>query len=92
MHRPDTSADRALGLGVIGFIAILVASALLFTLFDPAASQILADSSSIAENSKATDHIDTLDTIWSLFLFYSMFVAGLFIIARSVFESRGGRP
>lgn len=80
--------DRALSSGMIGLFAIIVISALLFTLFDPGTAQIIETSSQQATHSEATDHISTLETIWNNILFYPLFLGAIYIIAKGVAESR----
>lgn len=82
--------DRALGLGIIVFAAALVIGALLFTLLDPAATQVFDISSDMAEHSQATAEIDEAQQIWGLILFWVAFVAIIGLIARAVAE--GGQP
>lgn len=80
--------DRALANGLLAFVAILVTAALLYTLLDPAVSDLDTMLSGQTSNSNAQDVIDERTEIWDLFLYYAVFLAGLMLIARSVFESR----
>lgn len=80
--------NRGLAGGVLAFVAILVVSALLFTLFQPAAESIFTMTSSQASSQKVTDSIDMRQTIFSNILFFALFLGGLALIARAVFESR----
>lgn len=82
------SDDRALASGVIIFIAMIIVGALLFIAFNEPATDIISVSSNYTTDSDAQDHIDTLETIWQSILVFVAFVAGLFIIARAVVESR----
>lgn len=86
--RPFAADDRGLGLAIVGFIAALVIAALLFTLLDPAADQLFDMASSQTSATEAQDAIDRREQIWNNILFYALFLAALYIIARSVFESR----
>lgn len=83
------SDTRGLGMGIIGFFAILIVAALLFTLFNPAASEVFSMVSSQTNNAEAQAAIDRREQIWSLMLYFCVFLAGLFLLARAVFESRG---
>lgn len=74
-------------MGIIGFIAILVVAALLYTMMEPAA-EIFSMSLSQTSNQQATDAINLREQIFTNMLFYVLFLAGVFIIARAVFESR----
>jgi len=80
--------DRAISSGMLGMLAIIIVAALVFTLFDPAAGQALETGSQQATHTEASDHISTLDTIWSNILFYPLLLGAIFIIAKGVLESR----
>lgn len=82
--------DRALASGIIGFIAIIVIAALLFTLMNPAAGGMFDTTSDTTDDATAQDVIDEREQIWKLILFYPLLLAGVFVIARAVFESRRG--
>jgi hypothetical protein len=78
---------RALGLGTLGFFAILTVSALLFILMNPALTDIFAMVLGQTNNQQATDVIEMQRTIWGLILFFPLLLAAIFIIARSVREA-----
>lgn len=80
--------NRALAGGILGFIAMIVIAALLYTLFEPAVDQAATTFLSQTSNQEATDHINLFDTIWSNVLWVGLFFAMLFIIGRGVVESR----
>lgn len=80
--------DRGLAIGFVAFFAILVISAVLYTLFDPAIGQLVTSASDQASHSTAQDQIDLAEQIWGLVLFFAVFLAFLFVIARAVFEQR----
>lgn len=80
--------DRGLATALFVFLAIIVVSALLFTLMNPAVNQVTDRVSSQADHQEARDVIDERRQIWSYVLFYPMFLAALYIIARAVLESR----
>lgn len=86
--RPFAADDRGLGLAIVGFIAALVIAALLFTLLDPAADQLFDMASSQTSATEAQDAIDRREQIWNGLLFFFIVLAGLFLIARSIVESR----
>lgn len=80
--------DRGLASGLLGFAAIIIIVALLFTLFDPAVTDLISMTSDQTSNSEAQAVIDERAAIWENVLFYGLFLAGLFIIAKAVVESR----
>lgn len=82
------TADRGLAIGIVSFIAALVLLALVYTLLNPAADQLFSMTSSQASSQQATDAIARRRKIWENILFYGVFLCGLFILARAVFESR----
>lgn len=79
---------RGLAGPVLGLIAILVISALLYTLFDPAVSQVIDTTSSQTSNADAQAAIDERETIWNNVLFVALLLGMLYIIGRGVLESR----
>lgn len=80
--------ERGLAVGLVVFIAAIVGAALLYIMLDPALTTIFDMTRSQTTSSVATDQIDLASTVWGLLLFFAMFVSLLFIIARSVFESK----
>jgi uncharacterized membrane protein SpoIIM required for sporulation len=80
--------NRALAGGILGFVAMIVIAALLYTLFEPAIDQAGTSLLSQTSNQDATDQINLFDTIWSNILWVGLFFAMLFIIGRGVVESR----
>jgi hypothetical protein len=92
-RHPLHADDRAVGLAIIGFFAMLVVGALLFILLDPAISQLTTTASS--DNPTAQTQVDLASAIWDNILFVPLFVGILFLTARAVLESRapgGGGP
>lgn len=79
--------DRALAIGIVGFIAMVAIAAILYTLFDPAVSQLTTTTLDATNNQDATDVINERNTIWGLFLFYALFLSAVWVIARAVRES-----
>lgn len=82
------SRDRGLASGLLGFVAIIVIVALLYTLFNPAVSDIISMTSDQTTNSDAQSVIDVREQIWSYIQFFGLFLAALYIIAKAVSESR----
>lgn len=80
--------DRGLAVGIVIFIAALVGAALLYILLDPALVQLFDMTRAQTDSSLVTEQIDMASKIWGLLLFFPAFLALMFIIARSVFESR----
>lgn len=91
MKWPPEQRDRGLAVGLMAFVAILVIAALMYTLLDPAATQMFELSGSAAKSATANDAIDRRKQIWDLLLFYPLLFAGLMLLARSLFESRRPR-
>lgn len=80
--------NRAQAHGIVVFFAMLVTGALLYTLFQPAADGILDAMLASTDSQQATDVINERQQIFGYMLFYVLFVSGLFLIARSVLQSR----
>lgn len=80
--------DRGLATGVIAFVAVIVVSALLYTLFEPAAQGVFNMSSSQADSTQAQNAIDRREQIFSLMLYFCLFLGSVMFIARAVVESR----
>ena len=82
------SDDRGLATGILGFVAIIVILALLYTLLNPAITGIHDHALSTTDDSQAQGVINERFTIWGYTLFFGLFLAAVYIIARAVFESR----
>lgn len=80
---------RGLAVGFVLFFAALLIAALLYILLNPAMDAVSEMMLDQAESQDATDTINERMSIWNGLLFFAVFCAGLFIIARSTFESRG---
>lgn len=80
--------DRGLASGLLGFVAIVIIIALLYTLLNPAVVGIHDQAISTTSNSQAQDVINERFTIWGYILFFGLFLAAVYIISRAVFESR----
>lgn len=88
-HPTEMLSDaRALGTGVIAFVAIIVIVALLYAMMDPAAELLFSTSSSAASSTAATDAIDERKQIWQALPIFFAFLAVIFLLSRAVFESR----
>ena len=80
--------DRGLASGLLGFVAIIVILALLYTLLNPAVIGIHDHVLSTTSNAQAQDAINERFTIWGYMLIFGLFLAAIYIISRAVFESR----
>lgn len=80
--------EKAQAHGIILFVAILVGSALFFVIADPAAGLIFDMSLNSTDSQLATDTINERKQIWGLVLYFIVFFALVFLIARSVVQSR----
>jgi len=81
--------DRGLAVGYILFFAALVIVGLLVTMFSPMIDGVNEQVSDQTSDQDAQDTIDQRQKIWDRLPFYGVFIAGIFLIARAVFESRG---
>jgi len=88
MRRPGD--DRALASALIGFITIIVISALIFIMLQDPMNGVFASGSSQATSQQAQDAISLREQIWDGILWYVLLLAGVFLLARSVVESRRG--
>lgn len=82
------SDDRALGVGLFIFMAMLMITAFLYILLDPAFDMLHTMVSGHTTDAEAQTVVDRRHTIFNLFPYFALFLSGIFIIARSVFESR----
>lgn len=81
--------ERGLGVGFVLFFAALAIGALLFVMFNPVMTNVDQMVSDQTSSQDAQDTIDERRNIWDVLLYWVVFVSGVFIIARAVFESRG---
>lgn len=79
---------RAQAHGIIAFFAMLVIAGVTYALFNPVLDAITTFATNTTTNQTTQGIIDTRTQIWNRLLFFSLFACGLFIIARSVFQSR----
>lgn len=80
--------DRAQAHGIIAFIAMIAVGGLLFVLFQPAADTLLDSMLTQSSSQEASDVITERQTIFGYILMWVVFVSVLFLIARSVLQSR----
>lgn len=85
-HRPD---DRALATGIIGFVAILIVVALLYTMMDAGFVQVITAVGADTSNAQAQAAIDERAAIWGAMPIFGVFLAAMFLFSRAAFESRG---
>lgn len=88
---PDFRHDtRGLGIGIVAFGAIVAIGGMLFALlFLEGLVPMMDSASSQAQTQQGADQIALAKSIATSMSVYIMFLAGLFLIARSVVESRG---
>lgn len=82
--------NRGLATGLISFVAILVVGAFFIIFFTPAINQVSSGFLNATSDPQATKAIERRQNIWQLVGFFIMFSGGVFVIARAVFEGRGG--
>jgi len=80
--------ERAQSHGLIVFFVTIIAGALLYTLFQPAADGIFQMALEQSTHQEADAVVQERQRIFGYMLFYVLFVAGLFLLARSVVQSR----
>lgn len=81
--------QRGLSTGIMGFFAIIIIAALLYTLLDPGATNVFSMATEQASSTQAKEAIALREQIWSLMLYFMLFLAAIYMTARAVFESRG---
>lgn len=81
--------QRALAIGIMLFFAGIVIAALLYILLDPAMTAVEDMALNQTSNSNATSAVNERASVWDNILFVPLFLTGLFIIGRAVFEARG---
>lgn len=87
-RHPLQTDERAIGLAIMGFFAMLAIAAMLFILLDPAIEQLLNSTTESADHATAKDQIELAGVIWENILFVPLFVGVLFLTARAVLESK----
>lgn len=83
------SDNRALGVGIMLFMAALILAALLFIMMNPVIDQVESTTLDQTDNQEAKDVINERTKIWGGVLFYVVLATMIFIVARANFESRG---
>jgi len=81
--------QRGLALAIVSFVALVVVSALLFILLDPAVASVSSQTGSQTSSQLVQEQIDLANRIWGLILFFIMFLGLLALIVRATSESRG---
>jgi len=87
MTREDCR-HRAQASGIIGFVAMLVIAALLWALMAPAADLIFNAAANAGGGQTAQEAIEQRQRIWSSILLFPLALAGVFVIARAILQSR----
>lgn len=83
--------ERALATAIIIFFGILALTALLYALVNPVFEQSQSMLSNQTTSQQAQGVIDARMQVWDYILLFPLFAAGIMLIVRAVFESRGGR-
>lgn len=86
--RADT---RGLANGIIGFVAVIVVVALLYTLMTPAFTGVTDSMSDHTTDADAQGQIDQANRIWTAMPLVGLFLAALLVLGRATFESGGPR-
>lgn len=81
--------DRALGLGIVIFFAILVVGALMWIVLQPAVNELESLLLVQSDSVQSQDVIEERALIFGNILFYVIFAGALFLISRATFEARG---
>lgn len=66
---------------------ILITGALLWAIFNPAASKIFSMVRSKSTTSAAADHIDIVEAVWTNMAFFVLFAGLMYILARAYYEA-----
>lgn len=86
-----TQTDRALSTGLLEFFAILIVGGVLFIALNLGVIDVHTIMTTQTTDADAQSFIDLLvNSIWGLILFFIVFLAGIFLIARATFESGRG--
>jgi hypothetical protein len=81
--------ERALGIGIVLFFAMITIGALLFVLMNPVVTNLESMMLEQTDAQTAENAIAERATIFGGILWFVLFAAGLFILARAAAESRG---
>lgn len=79
--------ERGLAIGFVLFFAALTVAALFWILADPVINTLETTMSSQSDTVRGSQTITERVQIWDAILIYVLFVAGIGVIARAVFES-----
>jgi len=86
------ASDRGLAIGLVVFAAMIaIGGMLFFLLFQEGLTPLFDSATSAAETQAGQEQITLASTIAGGMAVYALIVSCLFIIARSVVESRGPR-
>jgi len=80
---------RAIATALIVFIGILTLSAIFYAFLNPVLDGSKAAMDNQTTSQQSQDVLDARFDVWEYLLFYSLFLAGIALLARAVFESRG---
>jgi len=84
-----TQRSRArLGVGIIVFFAMIVAGVLIWTLLNEPVTTTLAFGTDYSTSSTADTYLGYLTSVWGYLLYFVLFIAGVFLLGRAVFEGR----
>lgn len=82
--------DRGLAVALILFMAVIVLSALFYLVANPAFDQIQSTMLDQSESAETDKTINERAKIWTAMPIYALAIAGLFLLARALFERRPG--
>lgn len=80
---------RGLATGIIGFFAILLIVALLYTLMAPAMNQVTDSAGDQTTDADAQTAITQSNRIFTLMPVFGLFLSAVFLVARAARESGG---
>lgn len=82
------TSRRGLAVGIMVFVAIVVTTALIYIMLNPAVEDIENKMLDQSNDPETSDMVSQRATIFYRIPVYGLFVAGMFLIVRAVFESR----
>lgn len=83
-----TTDQRGLAIGIMLFVAIIVTGAFVYIMLNPAVEQVEKKMLDQSDDVETDNMIKQRATIFYKLPFYILFAAGMFLVARAVFESR----
>lgn len=78
--------ERGLALGLVTFFGILIVGGLLFIVMETAFADVVSITSSQASQPGTQDQINAASGVWNNIMYYVLFIACLFLIARAIRE------